>query len=48
MTYSNTDLPRFLDAQNKLYLTAFSEIKKRQKRDTLDVAYLSENQRAGH
>lgn len=28
MAYSNTDLTRFLDAQNKLYLTAFSEIKK--------------------
>ncbi|MES2573790.1 MAG: DUF1810 domain-containing protein [Bacteroidota bacterium] len=27
MTYSNTDLMRFLDAQNKLYLTALSEIK---------------------
>lgn len=31
MTYSNTDLTRFLDAQNKLYLTAFSEIKKGKK-----------------
>ncbi|MES2575224.1 MAG: DUF1810 domain-containing protein [Bacteroidota bacterium] len=27
MSYSNTDLTRFLDAQNKLYLTAISEIK---------------------
>jgi uncharacterized protein (DUF1810 family) len=31
MTYSNNDLTRFLDAQNKLYLTAFSEIKKGKK-----------------
>jgi uncharacterized protein (DUF1810 family) len=31
MAYSNTDLTRFLDAQNKLYLTAFSEIKKGKK-----------------
>ncbi|PWB27691.1 DUF1810 domain-containing protein [Flavobacterium sp. HTF] len=31
MTYGNTDLTRFLDAQNKLYLTAFSEIKKGKK-----------------
>ena len=31
MDYSNTDLTRFLDAQNKLYLTAFSEIKKGKK-----------------
>ncbi|MBP4138878.1 DUF1810 domain-containing protein [Flavobacterium geliluteum] len=31
MTYSNNDLMRFLDAQNKLYLTAFSEIKKGKK-----------------
>jgi uncharacterized protein (DUF1810 family) len=31
MVYLNTDLMRFLDAQNKLYLTAFSEIKKGKK-----------------
>ena len=31
MAYSNTDLVRFLDAQNKLYLTAFSEIQKGKK-----------------
>ena len=31
MTYSNNDLMRFLDAQNKLYITAFSEIKKGKK-----------------
>ncbi|MFH6994684.1 DUF1810 domain-containing protein [Flavobacterium sp. FlaQc-48] len=31
MAYSNNDLTRFLDAQNKLYLTAFSEIKKGKK-----------------
>ncbi|KQB40271.1 DUF1810 domain-containing protein [Flavobacterium aquidurense] len=31
MAYSNNDLLRFLDAQNKLYLTAFSEIKKGKK-----------------
>lgn len=31
MTYSNNDLMRFLDAQNKLYLTAFSEIEKGKK-----------------
>jgi len=31
MAYSNTDLTRFLDAQNKLYLTAFSEIKRAKK-----------------
>lgn len=31
MGYSNTDLTRFLDAQNKLYLTAFSEMKKGKK-----------------
>lgn len=31
MTYGNNDLTRFLDAQNKLYLTAFSEIKKGKK-----------------
>lgn len=31
MAYSNTDITRFLDAQNKLYLTAFSEIKKGKK-----------------
>ncbi|SHM86320.1 Uncharacterized protein, DUF1810 family [Flavobacterium chilense] len=31
MAYSNNDLMRFLDAQNKLYLTAFSEIKKGKK-----------------
>lgn len=31
MTYSNTDLMRFLDAQNKMYLTAFSEISKGKK-----------------
>ncbi|OXA80392.1 Uncharacterized protein, DUF1810 family [Flavobacterium aquidurense] len=27
MAYSNTDITRFLDAQNKLYLTALSEIR---------------------
>ncbi|MDW8852435.1 DUF1810 domain-containing protein [Flavobacterium sp. MMLR14_040] len=31
MIYLDTDLMRFLDAQNKLYLTAFSEIKKGKK-----------------
>lgn len=31
MAYSNNDITRFLDAQNKLYLTAFSEIKKGKK-----------------
>lgn len=31
MAYSNTDLTRFLDAQNKLYLTALAEIKKGKK-----------------
>lgn len=31
MAYSNTDLMRFLDAQNKLYLTALSEINKGRK-----------------
>ncbi|MGO4771268.1 DUF1810 domain-containing protein [Flavobacterium sp. W22_SRS_FK3] len=31
MGYSNNDLMRFLDAQNKLYLTAFSEIEKGKK-----------------
>jgi len=31
MAYSNNDLLRFLDAQNKLYLTALSEIKKSKK-----------------
>lgn len=31
MAHSNNDLLRFLDAQNKLYLTAFSEIKKGKK-----------------
>ncbi|WP_428228490.1 DUF1810 domain-containing protein [Flavobacterium sp.] len=31
MAYSNTDITRFLDAQNKLYLTALSEIKKGKK-----------------
>ena len=31
MAYSNNDLMRFLDAQNKLYLTALSEIKKGKK-----------------
>lgn len=31
MVYLDTDLMRFLDAQNKLYLTAFSEIKKGKK-----------------
>jgi uncharacterized protein (DUF1810 family) len=31
MGYSNNDLTRFLDAQNKLYLTAFSEIEKGKK-----------------
>lgn len=31
MTHSNNNLMRFLDAQNKLYLTAFSEIKKGKK-----------------
>ncbi|GGF23095.1 DUF1810 domain-containing protein [Flavobacterium limi] len=28
MAYANNDLTRFLDAQNKLYLTAYSELKK--------------------
>jgi len=31
MVYLDTDLMRFLDAQNKLYLTAFCEIKKGKK-----------------
>lgn len=31
MIYAKNDLTRFLDAQNKLYLTAFSEIKKGKK-----------------
>jgi len=31
MAYTNTDLIRFLDAQNKLYLTAYSELKKGKK-----------------
>jgi len=31
MAYSNNDITRFLDAQNKLYLTALSEIKKGKK-----------------
>ena len=31
MAYSNNDLMRFLDAQNKLYLTALAEIKKGKK-----------------
>lgn len=31
MSYSNNDLSRFLDAQNKLYLTAHSEISKGKK-----------------
>lgn len=31
MAYSNNDLSRFLDAQNKLYLTALSELKKGKK-----------------
>ncbi|MEN2400737.1 DUF1810 domain-containing protein [Flavobacterium sp. MC2016-06] len=31
MSYSNNDLMRFLDAQNKLYLTALSEINKGKK-----------------
>ncbi|MFB9079139.1 DUF1810 domain-containing protein [Flavobacterium procerum] len=31
MAYSNNDLARFLDAQNKLYLTALSEIGKGKK-----------------
>jgi uncharacterized protein (DUF1810 family) len=31
MAYGNNDLTRFLDAQNKLYLTAFSELKKGKK-----------------
>lgn len=31
MSYANNDITRFLDAQNKLYLTAFSEIKKGKK-----------------
>ncbi len=31
MTYAKNDLTRFLDAQNKLYLTALSEIKKGKK-----------------
>lgn len=31
MAYTNNDLTRFLDAQNKLYLTAYSELKKGKK-----------------
>ncbi|MBF4493236.1 DUF1810 domain-containing protein [Flavobacterium sp. JLP] len=31
MSYANNDITRFLDAQNKLYLTAFSELKKGKK-----------------
>ncbi|KAF2333839.1 DUF1810 domain-containing protein [Flavobacterium daemonense] len=31
MAYNNTDLTRFLDAQNKLYLAAYSELKKGKK-----------------
>lgn len=31
MAYANNDLTRFLDAQNKLYLTAYSELKKGRK-----------------
>ncbi|CAD0005536.1 DUF1810 domain-containing protein [Flavobacterium salmonis] len=31
MAYANNDLTRFLDAQNKLYLTAYSELKKGKK-----------------
>ncbi|KFF05505.1 DUF1810 domain-containing protein [Flavobacterium reichenbachii] len=31
MAYANNDLIRFLDAQNKLYLTAYSELKKGKK-----------------
>ncbi|WP_343694869.1 DUF1810 domain-containing protein [Flavobacterium sp.] len=31
MAYGNNDLTRFLDAQNKLYLTAYSELKKGKK-----------------
>lgn len=31
MIYAKNDLTRFLDAQNKLYLTAFSEIEKGKK-----------------
>lgn len=31
MSYSNTDLTRFLDAHNKLYLTAIAEIEKGKK-----------------
>ncbi|SMO73516.1 DUF1810 family protein [Flavobacterium nitrogenifigens] len=31
MIYAKNDLMRFLDAQNKLYLTALSEIKKGKK-----------------
>jgi uncharacterized protein (DUF1810 family) len=31
MAYENNDLTRFLDAQNKLYLTAYSELKKGKK-----------------
>ena len=31
MSYANNDLTRFLDAQNKLYLTAYSELKKGKK-----------------
>lgn len=31
MAYSNNDITRFLEAQNKLYLTALSEIKKGKK-----------------
>ena len=31
MAYANNDLTRFLDAQNKLYLTAYTELKKGKK-----------------
>ncbi|MDQ6470690.1 DUF1810 domain-containing protein [Flavobacterium sp. LHD-80] len=31
MAYNSNDLTRFLDAQNKLYLTAYSELKKGKK-----------------
>jgi uncharacterized protein (DUF1810 family) len=31
MAYANNDLTRFLDAQNKLYLTAYSELQKGKK-----------------
>lgn len=34
MAYGNNDLTRFLDAQNKLYLTAYSELKKGKKKRT--------------